>query len=416
MKKIFASDLNVLLQLYAPEDYVIQLFDPFDKFEEDVELNWFYGNADRNILVNLGDEVHEYRGKQVSEFELIFNFGSCSQSQHQYKRCFSFLKDPQGTVRWYFPTGRISTVLPFYNNSGIRGQLISIGIRIGQFLRLSNLLSTGKVEILSNTSLKIDFLNTIEKSDLYSIFTGAPSIQRSAVLALFKGNVASDFIKIPLTQTASEVILQEKRTLKKLQNQEFKTFLLPKDSSSHGLILRTENLKKVDNRKTDKVTQQHIDAILEIGQKNLSVRRMEDSPFWESVLDQLWSLNRTTNNDLKVLYENTKSLKNLLNEDELILSTASHGDFTPWNIFHSEKGLALYDWELYSDSSTPLYDLFHFIYQRGILMRQESAEEIIRSLNRDRYLCQNRLKNLHENTRDPSTILNSISWKMTHWY
>ena len=55
----------------------------------------------------------------------------------------------------------------------------------------------------------------------------------------------------------------------------------------------------------------------------------------------------------------------------------AHGDFTPWNMFHANKGskLHLFDWEL-SERLPALYDLFHFIFQTGILVKRQSFLEI----------------------------------------
>ena len=54
MKKIFTSDLNVLIQLYAPEDYSVQIFDPYNKLENDEELNWFNGEAKKKLRYYAG--------------------------------------------------------------------------------------------------------------------------------------------------------------------------------------------------------------------------------------------------------------------------------------------------------------------------------------------------------------------------
>ncbi|MGB0403856.1 MAG: hypothetical protein ACPGEG_07135 [Salibacteraceae bacterium] len=380
MKKIFTSDLNVLIQLFAPKDYMVQIFDPFFKLVEDEEFNWSNGAADKTILINLSDEIHEYRGKLITDYEVVFNFEKCSTHTHKHHKCFAFLTDREKRVRWYFPKGKLTNVLPFYNNSGIRGKLISAAIKAIQFFKASNLVASGNFQILSQNPLKAETLSNIKNNQTYSIFTGARSKQRSAILALFEENRVTDFIKIPLTKISTQIVSQEKRVLNKLNESSLATFSIANDSSFHPSILKTKNLQLKSNKKTDRLTQQHVNTILELANKNVQIKRIEDTMFWEDSLDFLWHLRQAEDEKLTTLYSKIRGLKFLLNEDEMILTSSSHGDFTPWNILHSKTGLSLFDWELYSDSSTPLYDLFHFVYQRGILMRNDSSEQINKDL------------------------------------
>jgi len=54
-----------------------------------------------------------------------------------------------------------------------------------------------------------------------------------------------------------------------------------------------------------------------------------------------------------------------------------HGDLTPWNLIPSDDGLVVVDWEHASIGSRPLYDLAHFVIQRGALTRRGSPEEAV---------------------------------------
>ena len=90
MKKIFTSDLNVLILLYAPINYSVQIFDPFNKLVEDEEMIWFNGDANENILISLGNEIQEYRGKQLPDFDQVFNFGKGLNTRISLLEVFHF--------------------------------------------------------------------------------------------------------------------------------------------------------------------------------------------------------------------------------------------------------------------------------------------------------------------------------------
>ena len=380
MKKIFTSDLNVLILLYAPINYSVQIFDPFNKLVEDEEMIWFNGDANENILISLGNEIQEYRGKQLPDFDQVFNFGKGLKHTHKFARSFSFLNDQEQRIRWYFPEGKISSVLPFYNSAGLRGKVISSSIKLAQLFNASSFVASGRFQILSQQPLKVETLSNITSKETYSILSGARSAQRTVLLALLQGKKVTDFIKIPLSKTSIETLTREKNVLRKLSEIQTRTFAHANDGSAHPLILKTNNLQKNERIKTKKLTQQHIDTILEFANRNPLVTRIENTAVWGNSMSNMSKMKQDENEAIKSLYEQIRLLKHTINKDQLVLSSACHGDFTPWNIFHSKDGLALYDWELYSESAPPLYDLFHFIYQRGILMHQESPQQIEKHL------------------------------------
>ena len=76
--------------------------------------------------------------------------------------------------------------------------------------------------------------------------------------------------------------------------------------------------------------------------------------------------------------------------DELVLGEAIalfhagwvHGDFAPWNVLWTDRGIALIDWEAAEQASRPLHDLAHFVVQRGGLAGRYPAERAVDLLTR----------------------------------
>ena len=54
-----------------------------------------------------------------------------------------------------------------------------------------------------------------------------------------------------------------------------------------------------------------------------------------------------------------------------------HGDFSPWNVFHTSTGLALIDWESSALRIAPLFDITHFVVAVGALLRRYSPNRAI---------------------------------------
>ena len=82
-KKITSEDLKALLKLFAPEKYSLSLFDPFLRLDnlEDLEVEDF--SREHKVLVNLGNEILQYKQFSLEEFDLIINFGVCT-TDHIY--------------------------------------------------------------------------------------------------------------------------------------------------------------------------------------------------------------------------------------------------------------------------------------------------------------------------------------------
>jgi hypothetical protein len=60
--------------------------------------------------------------------------------------------------------------------------------------------------------------------------------------------------------------------------------------------------------------------------------------------------------------------------------TLTHGDFAPWNLARTAKGLLLLDWEEARTPCEPLVDLTHFVLQSGSLLGMMDPDTAMRRL------------------------------------
>ena len=111
MKTIYSSDINVLLQLYAPHDYLVHVFDPFGRLVEDEPLMWNHGSSEQQIIINLGNEIQQYRGLAIHDYDLVINFGKKLNLNHRWNRSFNYINGPEKRVRWYYQKGNLQHVL-----------------------------------------------------------------------------------------------------------------------------------------------------------------------------------------------------------------------------------------------------------------------------------------------------------------
>jgi hypothetical protein len=60
-----------------------------------------------------------------------------------------------------------------------------------------------------------------------------------------------------------------------------------------------------------------------------------------------------------------------------------HGDFTPWNTARVGDRLFVFDWEYSEEDSLPGWDLFHFLVQTSVLVRNRPAHSVYASIVQD---------------------------------
>jgi hypothetical protein len=58
----------------------------------------------------------------------------------------------------------------------------------------------------------------------------------------------------------------------------------------------------------------------------------------------------------------------------------AHGDFAPWNLFHTDSGWVVADWEEAHEGAPPFWDVFHYLVQGHALLGRPRAEELVAGL------------------------------------
>ena len=70
-----------------------------------------------------------------------------------------------------------------------------------------------------------------------------------------------------------------------------------------------------------------------------------------------------------------------------------HGDFTPWNICYKKGHIFVFDFEYCKNLFPAGMDLFHFITQVGILVKNDTGEKIYKTFIKNRKLFDERFDN-----------------------
>ena len=378
-KQIKLSDLHILLHLMAPKRYNLFIFDPEGKLEEDVKEH-AYDEQGVSILVNLGGSISSLRGSNLSEFNMIVDFGSTKVLKIFSKMEFGYMNFRGGGMRWVYPKGKGTSSLVFYNTSSLKSKLNASAVRTAFKLKMDRVLGAGKFTIYSQCILKTTKIFNELKHEHICYFMGTPGINRTPVAALFTKKVATHFVKFALDKSGYNLIQNERQTLSRLSSKSLKYINIPQTvEHSEKAVLIASNIKPPRGKRSQNLLAVHYKALEELFHQGTLSMSIYNSALWDNIVHNV-SLIR---NNHPVVPE-SGNLKHLMldaikkiDPEKSIMLSAAHGDFTPWNMYVEKDQIHLYDWELQKNPAPALFDLFHFHFQTGIYQKKWGAKKII---------------------------------------
>ena len=304
---------------------------------------------------------------------------------------FWYINNPNGTLRWIFPkSNKYPTHLALFNSAHLKARLYKLATHLAFKTGLKKRLMSGSFTVNAKNQLPFfDLINQIPH-DSYAVFTGTIGENRKSVVALNKKSRTTHFIKIAHTETAQELLRNEIQTLDFLASKHMPALDIPKlHSASTPSAVILSNIKPKDGRENARLEALHVRALLDLYESTRQRRVMADLPCFQEINVNLRKLERAMPLDESLSLDQLERMIGLLNQlkaqidDRLIVHTSlAHGDFTPWNMYLSERKLHVYDWELAKERIPLLYDLFHFIYQSGILLIKQDFGAIHREIQR----------------------------------
>jgi thymidylate kinase len=376
-KSIRLSDLLLLTKLYAPKDVALFFFDPFERLilDADFPLKAVHENS-FTMLVSLADETICYKGMQLSEFDLVLDFGKSKMPSTFKRKQLNYINNPDQSMRWiYANKNKQASFLSFYNTVTARAHLIANSIKMVFKLGLQSLIHSGSFTIYHHQELNITpLVNQIAHSD-YSIFMGTAGPNRTLLLELNNGKASSHFIKIPANKQSAITIAKEEENISLFHNKEFEAFNVPKlVENKFKDVLILENIKPKKARRSNKLLKPHFTALSEMATKTTQFYHLKSTSYWEAIVTSLSQLKQI--GVYGPVVNQLHQLKEELAATKSVYTSLSHGDFTPWNMYVGNEKIQVYDLEQSSNEVPLLNDLFHFHFQSGVLSKRIAVKKI----------------------------------------
>lgn len=268
------------------------------------------------------------------------------------------INNPDGSPRWIWNAANPKPdFLRFYALTSFKSWLFALAIRLIFALKLQAI-------VFHKNSLRVNVNPTHHLSAMlqghFALFTGTVGPNRKLVLY-----AQQQFVKIALSKTSAEILLNEQNVLQQLKSGEHVELPFAQSLAPGYLVL--SDLGKSGERSVH-FTSLHAKALTELqGQMPKSFLAFQESEAFVNSLNQKVNTATPTQQIPPRLLLKLAELKQSLS-GKYFSFTWAHGDFTPWNCYVDDQKINLYDFELAKQQLPFGYDAIHFVMQQGIMV------------------------------------------------
>lgn len=370
--KIFKNDLDIILK-FISSDKIDVVFEDYSKITDystdDETLVTFDTKGYSKILINFSSKKLELNG-----FDYIVDFGKNDIKECSYKD-YSFINNNDGSMRWIFPSDiKKPTFLSFYNTQSLKTIVMSKMLRFLYFFNLGKYFCSGNFRVYYNKPLKVERLIRALSPENYSIFTGTVGPNRKLLIELNKNGETTHFIKWGISNQSEKLVEFEFENLAFVNELELKNTIVAKPIKSPQMGLAVyNNIKPEIILNCNKLSEIHFKSLLEIYSKTINNNSFDVIQFRKDLIDNIYSLSpdKRIQNSERIIELLSNNVANI-NFNAISTLTFAHFDFTPWNMYVSNEKLYLYDWELARHNIPVFFDLYHYVFQKCILIEHKS--------------------------------------------
>lgn len=299
---------------------------------------------------------------------------------------FSFINNPDGSIRWIFPlSSKRPGFLALYNVSSRKGRMMHLLIKLIFLFRLQSFIISGRFYLASSEDILAENWKQNVDFDSFSIFTGTVGPNRKVLFALQKKDKTIGFVKHPIGYKSICLVVNEHSVLETLSKSNFSNIIVPNSVYLGDGDIFINNLKTKSAFSTCEFTSQHARALDNLYQMGNSTSACKESAFYESLRNMISGFENDSHLPLhRELCDLVYQLMMVVDSEKKVNFSRAHMDFTPWNMFTSKgdsSKLAVFDWELSRPQIPLLYDFFHYIFQTGILVERKTYQSILQSIH-----------------------------------
>lgn len=372
MKNVFASDLSVLLSLIGKDQLSFVVYDPQKKLINNTAQTiplLKQGNENSDVLFIVSGNL------ETKGYRFIVDF-----TNTLHGKTLRYFNNTDGTMRWLWPTElKKPTFLSFYNSTYKTAKALRAVIKTAFLIGLSKQMASGAFTI-SGALTYIEELGYAEDNKHFSLFTGTIGPNRKCLIELGDGKRTQRFVKLPVGEAATALVDNEKKMMRLLNQFSFEHLNIPVYTNTYPVAAQS-NIKPQQCLVPTKWNNLHTNALANLYELGVDIAPLNNHGILHKAMYQI---NEAANNpNFKqvlhaeaVCHELMLLIEELMHKDLSAPMGIMHGDFTPWNMYETKDNISLYDWEMGKTNMPLLFDLFHYIIQKGVLIQHNQTHQI----------------------------------------
>lgn len=283
---------------------------------------------------------------------------------------------------WIVPARSMRTALNLYQPSGIKGKLVKALLPFLHWMTpVRKVVKAQRVNCRLNSELHEQLCRVFGVQDIeFAIFEGTPSVHQKITMQLSQGDKILGYCKLSGSNNVKELFAKESEMLKKLGKCGINAipsslYCGTPESGIHIFVQSTE--KSASSKVIHEWGALQENFLAQLHEKTKAKLLFEKSDYYTTLTELEQHLEWLPQNiDHNTVSRAIAAIKDKYCGKECEFS-ASHGDFTPWNMFANGNELFVFDFEYAAMSYPAGIDRYHFFTQTTVFEKHWSADEII---------------------------------------
>ncbi len=289
---------------------------------------------------------------------------------------------------WIVPAQGMRTAMNLYQPSGIKGKMVKALLPCLHWLApVRKAIKAQRLQCRLNSELhsllcKVFGVQEIE----FAIFEGTPSVHQKITMQLSNNRRILGYCKFSMNNDIKELFEKESGILERLCKSGVTS--IPKalycGTLTGGIHIFVQNTEKQSSSKVIhewSTLQEEFLAQLHENTKTTLV--FEESDYFTTLTALEEHIEWLPQNFDRTIVANAIAVVKKKYSNKDVEFSASHGDFTPWNMFANGKKLFVFDFEYAAMTYPAGLDRYHFFTQTAVFEKHWGADEIIAYIGSD---------------------------------
>ena len=283
---------------------------------------------------------------------------------------------------WIVPVQGMRTAMSLYQPSGIKGKMVKALLPCLHWIApVRKAIKAQRLQCRLNSELHNLLCKVFNVQEIeFAVFEGTPSVHQKITMQLSNNGRILGYCKLSMNNDIKELFEKECGILERLCKSGVTS--IPKalycGTLTGGIYIFVQSTEKQSSSKVVhewSVLQEEFLAQLHENTKTTLV--FEESDYYTTLSELEQRLEWLPQNIDRTIVANAIAVVKKKYSNKDVEFSASHGDFTPWNMFANGKKLFVFDFE-YAAMTYPVgLDRYHFFTQTAVFEKHWGADEII---------------------------------------